>query len=154
MPEKIYLSRESLEKTKNQLEELKTTKRRKIAERIQSAKDLGDLSENAEYAAAKNEQAFNEGKIIELENILKNVVLVEAKKQADKIDIGSEIIVKINEKNDQKYVIVGDNDTDPLQGKISYRSPLGQAFLGKRAGDGGQVRVPKGLMKFKIINIS
>ena len=154
MPEKIYLTKESLEKTKKQLEELKTIKRREIAERIQTAKDLGDLSENAEYAAAKEDQSFNESKILELENTLNNAVIIENKRQKNVVSIGSRVKVKINNNQEQEYVIVGDNDIDPFNGKISHRSPLGQAFLGKKVGDSSEVKVPKGIMKFEIVSIS
>ena len=154
MPDKVYLTKESLEKTKKQLEELKTIRRREIAERIQTAKDLGDLSENAEYAAAKDEQALNESKILELENTLRNALIIEGKRQKDVVNIGSRIKVVISGGSEKEYTIVGDNDIDPFNGKISHRSPLGQAFLGKKIGESSEVKVPKGIMKFKIISIS
>jgi len=150
----VYLTKESFKRIKKQLEELKTVKRSEIAERIQEAKDLGDLSENAEFSAAKNEQSFNEGKILELEDILRSAIMIEGKGRTDIVSIGSRVKVKINNSQEQEYTVVGDNDTDPFHGKISHRSPLGQAFLGKRVGESGEIRVPKGIMKFKIINIS
>lgn len=153
MPDQIYLSKENIEKLKKQLGDLKNVKRKEIAERIQEAKDLGDLSENAEYSAAKGEQAFNEGKILELENNLRNAVMIVGDAPKDKISINSKIKVRLNEK-EEEFTIVGDNDIDPVNKKISYRSPLGQSFLGKRAGDSGEVKIPKGIIKFKIITIA
>ncbi len=153
MPNEVYLTKESLEKTKKQLDELKNIKRREIAERIQEAKELGDLSENAEYAAAKNEQGFNEGKIFELENILRNTVLIKTTDKSDTINIGSTIKVEMNN-NQRDFTVVGDSEIDPLCGKISYHSPLGQAFMGKKVGECGQAKTPKGTTKFKIIEIS
>jgi len=153
MPDQIYLSKENIEKLKKQLGDLKNIKRKEIAERIQEAKDLGDLSENAEYSAAKGEQAFNEGKILELENNLRNAVMIVGDAPKDKISINSKIKVRLNEK-EEEFTIVGDNDIDPVNKKISYRSPLGQSFLGKRAGDTGEIKVPKGIIKFKIITIA
>ncbi len=153
MSDQIYLSKENIEKLKKQLGDLKNIKRKEIAVRIQEAKDLGDLSENAEYSAAKGEQAFNEGKILELENNLRNAVMIVGDAPKDKISINSKIKVRLNEK-EEEYTIVGDNDIDPVNKKISYRSPLGQSFLGKRAGDTGEIKVPKGIIKFKIITIA
>lgn len=154
MPQKVYLTKENLEKIKKQLEELKTIKRREIAERIQEAKDLGDLSENAEYGAAKNEQSFNEGKIQELENTLRNAEIIENRKQGDNVLIGSTVRILINSDYERSYSITGDSDIDPSQGKISHRSPLGQALLGKKVNGTGEVKTPKGTIRFKIVSIA
>ena len=147
-----FITREGLEKIKQELEELKETKRRDIADRIREAKELGDLSENAEYVDAKNDQAFNEGRILEIESILKNATIIKQSKTAGQVEVGSKI--KIQDDNETKeYFIVGSNEADPAKGKISNESPLGQAFLGKKKGDIVEIKVPQGSKKFEIIAI-
>ncbi len=148
----VYLSQEGFEKLKKELHELKTIKRKEIIERIETAKELGDLSENAEYADAKEEQSFIEGKIMELEEMVNNAVIIEKDQKSGWVSIGS--IIKIKSNGEEKeYTIVGSNEADPVHGKISNESPLGQAFLGKRVGDEVEVTVPKGIIKYRIIEI-
>jgi len=120
------ISKEGYEKIKKELEHLKTVRRRDIADRIQKAKDMGDLSENAEYAEAKDDQAFNEGRILELEALAKNLTIVENGSAKERIGMGSKIIVKADRK-EKEFVIVSFNEVDPLSGKISNESPLGRA---------------------------
>lgn len=148
-----YLTQEGLEKLKRELEELKTIERKRVAKRIQEAKELGDLAENTEYASAREEQSFIEGRIAELENIIRNVVIIEETKDSSQIDFGSTVTIEI-ENQIKKFSIVGSQEADPSQGRISYRSPLGQACLGKQAGDEVEIEVPAGKMKFKIIEVS
>lgn len=151
--ETTFITQKGLEKLKKELEGLKTVKRKEIAWRIQEAKELGDLSENAEYAEAKNEQAFMEGRISELENILRNVTIIENhKNDHSKVTLGSKVKVEAAEKT-VTYVIVGPNEINPEEGKISHESPLGRAFLGKRIGEVIQIAVPNGRMDYKIISI-
>jgi len=147
-----FITKEGLDKIKKELQQLKTVKRREIAWRIQEAKELGDLSENAEYAEAKNEQAFIEGRIIEIENIIKNAVIITDKKISDIVRIGSTIKVE-NNGIINTYTIVGSNEADPELGKISNESPLGKSFLGKKIGEIVETSVPKGTTKFKVISI-
>jgi len=148
-----YITREGLEKLKKELDELKNVKRKEIASRIQEAKELGDLSENAEYVEAKNEQAFIEGRIAELENILKNVKIIdEEKKKSGVVSLGSTIKVK-NEGKILTFIIVGSNEIDLEKGKISHRSPIGSAFLGRKKGEVIEIKVPKGIKKYEIISI-
>jgi len=148
-----FLTEEGLKKLKKELEELKGVKRREISERIQEAKELGDLSENAEYVEAKNDQAFVEGRILEIESILKNATIIKQKtKKRDQVEVGSKIKIKDGEAV-KEYYIVGSNEADPSAGKISNESPLGQAFLGKKIGDIVEIKVPQGSKKFKIIAI-
>lgn len=149
-----FLTEAGLEKLKKELEYLKNTKRREISERIQEAKELGDLSENAEYVEAKNDQAFMEGRILEAESILKNATIIKQKTgSCDKVEIGSKI--KINDGGEtREYYIVGSNEADPATGKISNQSPLGQAFLGRKIGDIIEISVPQGFKKFKILAIT
>lgn len=149
-----YLTKEGLEKFKKELEELKTVKRKEIAKKIEEAKELGDLSENAEYSSARDEQAFIEARIAELENIVRNVVIIDKEsKNSEQVNVGSSVTVERHGviKN---FFIVGSQEVNPSQGKISNESPLGQAFLGKRVGDIVEVEVPAGKMKFKVISIS
>jgi transcription elongation factor GreA len=145
------ISQEGYEKLKQELEFLTKTKRREIAERIQSAKDLGDLSENAEYSDAKDAQAFNEGRIGEIEMLLKTVTVVESG-GAKEVGMGSTVTVKTDGKN-RTYTIVSFNEVDPISGKISNESPLGKAFLHKRKGDKIKVTTPKHILEYEIVDI-
>ncbi|MDD2680840.1 MAG: transcription elongation factor GreA [Patescibacteria group bacterium] len=146
------ITQEGYNKLEDELHNLSTIKRREIAERIERAKDLGDLSENAEYSEAKDAQALNEGRILELTNILKNVVVVNGKGGSDEVAMGSEVTVKSDGK-EKKYTIVSFNEADPLNGKISNESPLGVSFLGKKKGTNVNVETPRGIVEYKIIKI-
>jgi len=146
-----YISLQKLKELKQELEELKK-KRTEIAERIHNAKDMGDLSENAEYAAAKESQAFNEGKIQELERIVKEAVLISKKSKCDTVEVGCQIVVE-NKVGKRDFMIVGSEEADPAEGKISNESPLGRVFLGKKKGDGVICQTPKGKVHYKILNI-
>ncbi|MBN2884773.1 transcription elongation factor GreA [Patescibacteria group bacterium] len=146
------ITQEGYNKLQDELTHLSTIKRREIAERIERAKDLGDLSENAEYSEAKDAQALNEGRILELTNILKNVIVVNSKDRSDEVAMGSEVTVKISGK-EKKYTIVSFNEADPLNGMISNESPLGLSFLGKKKGAIVNVETPKGVVEYKIIKI-
>ncbi len=144
------ISREGHEKLKNELEYLTTIKRKEIAERIEGAKDMGDLSENAEYAEAKDAQAFNEGRIAEIKTLLKNLTVVSNGGEKGIIGMGSKVTVRTNGE-EKEYTIVSFNEVDPMAGKISNESPLGFAFLGKKDGDKVKVDTPKGEIEYKII---
>ncbi len=146
------ISQEGYDKLKEELEYLTTVKRREIAERIQKAKEMGDLSENAEYAEAKEAQAFNEGRIAEIKSLLKNVTVVKNGETKSKVVMGSRVTVKVNGKT-KTYTIVSFNEVDPAEGKISNESPLGMAFLGKKKGDKVIVNTPKGEVEYEILNI-
>lgn len=149
-----FLTEEGLKKLKNELDILMNTKRKEISERIQDAKELGDLSENAEYVEAKNDQSFVEGRILEIESILKNATIIKQKNNATgEVQIGSKIKIQDDEAT-KEYFIVGSNEADPAQGKISNESPLGQAFLGKKIGDIIEISIPKGMKKFKVLAIN
>ncbi len=154
MPDQI-ISREGHDKLSRELEHLIKIKRREIAERIERAKELGDLSENAEYHEAKDAQAFNEGRINELETKLKNVIIVEENGSAGgKIGMGSEITVLNKQTGEEKnFKIVSFNEADPINGKISNESPLGTAFLDKKKGDEVMAQTPKGETKYKILKV-
>lgn len=146
------ISQEGYDKLKNELEHLKNVKRREIADRIQKAKDMGDLSENAEYSEAKDAQAFNDGRIAELTAMLKNLTVVDSIGAKDSVGMGSTIIVKADNK-EREFTIVSFNEADPLNGKISNESPLGKSFIGKKKGAVVIVETPKGQKEYRIEKI-
>lgn len=150
MDKKMYLTKEGNEKLKEELENLLNIERKKIAEKIKTAKEYGDLSENSEYSDAKEQQSFVEGRILELEHILKNSEIIDDKNlNCDTVGIGCTVHL-VAEKGDLKYRIVGSAEADPEKGYISNESPIGQALLGKKKGDEVEVMVPAGKMKYKI----
>jgi transcription elongation factor GreA len=152
MPDQI-ISQEGYDKLKKEVDHLINIKRKEIAERIEKAKELGDLSENAEYQDAKDEQAFNEGRIMEITNLLKNLTVIEGdNKNNHEVAMGSNVTVKVNG-TEKKYTIVSFNEADPVEGKISNESPLGVAFLGKKKGNKIKVHTPRGESEYEIIKI-
>jgi len=154
-----YISPEGLDKLKKELVERQTEKRKEIAQRLDEAKSLGDLSENAEYSSAKEAQSFNEIRIIELEGIVKEAaVLRPARKGQSRVKMGAVIEVKLINGHSpisgkQTFMIVGSHEANPGEGKISNESPLGQAFLDREIGDIIDIETPKGKVKYKIIAI-
>lgn len=150
--DQTVLTPEGHQRAKQELDELKNVKRKEIAGRIQDAKELGDLSENAEYAEAKNEQSFVEGRIVELENLLKTAVVVDSPTDSTVVRVGSTVTVK-GKNQAATYTIVGSNEADPSAGKISNESPLGKAFIGKRTGDSITVTTPAGETVYTVQNI-
>lgn len=151
MPDQI-ISQEGYDKLQKELDYLSQVKRREIAERIERAKELGDLSENAEYSEAKDAQALNEGRILELSNTLKNVTVVDSSGSKSEVMMGSTVTVKSDGK-EKTYTIVSFNEADPLNGLISNESPLGLAFIGKKKGDEVSVETPRGTISYKIVRI-
>lgn len=141
-----------MEQHKRELEELKL-KRQEIAARLEEAKALGDLSENQEYSSAREAQAFNEGKILELEQLLRDAVMIDKNHRSSTAHIGSAIEVRSNGKT-QNFIIVGSEEANPAVGKISNESPLGKAFLGKKAGETVEVETPGGKNSYKINSIN
>lgn len=137
------------------MEFLKAVKRREVAERIKQALAFGDLSENSEYDEAKNEQAHVEGRIVQLENMLKNAkVIDEDEVKTDVVSVGSKVTILDIEFNEEiEYYIVGSAEANPSQFKISNESPVGSALMGKKKGTVVDVNVPDGIVKFKIVNI-
>ncbi|MDF2503445.1 transcription elongation factor GreA [Clostridium sp.] len=153
---KYVMTYEGLKKLEEELEYLKTTKRKEVTEKIKVALSFGDLSENSEYDEAKNDQAFLEGRIIQLENMLKNATIVdESDIPKDKINVGSLVKVKDYEFDEEvNFLIVGSAEADPLANKISNESPIGSALIGKKVGEIVEVQVPDGINKFEILEIS
>lgn len=154
MEKATYVTQEGLDKLKSELEWLKTTKRKDIASRIASAKELGDLSENAEYSDAKEEQALMETRVLELEDTLRRVQVIQKTVGSKTVIIGSHIVVLDETGKKREFDIVGSNEANPLEGKISNESPLGKAFLGHKVDDAVKVTVPKGIMNYTISKIS
>lgn len=147
-----YVTAEGLLKMKQELQELKTVKRREVAEKVNQAKELGDLSENAEYQEAKEQLAFIAGRIQELENQIPNAVIIAEGERRDTVGIGTTVVAKLDAR-EVTYQIVGSEEADPSAGRISNESPLGIAFLGKRVGDEVVVTTPAGETKYKILRI-
>lgn len=151
----IILTQDGLKKLEEELENLKSIKRREVAERIKVAIGYGDISENSEYEDAKNEQAFIEGRIITLEKMLRNARIINNDEiDIDTVSIGSIVTVEDMEFGDtMEYAIVGTAESDPLQNKISNESPVGKAILGKKKGTVVEVNVPAGIIQYKIVDI-
>ena len=137
-----YLTKEGLTELQDKLHTLKTVRRREIAEAIHTAKEQGDLSENAEYASAKEEQNLLEREIADLEETIKNAAVIK-KTTTDEVSIGNTVVLKCDGK-EKTYRIVGSNEADPLSGKISNESPMGQALLGCKKGDKVSIPTPSG----------
>ncbi|MDD5732048.1 MAG: transcription elongation factor GreA [Patescibacteria group bacterium] len=154
MQKEVYLTHEKLEKIKTELEELRRVRRPEIVARIKEARALGDLSENAEYHSAREEQGFIEGKIEELEYMVKNARMVdEGGKAKDRVGVGSKVICSIEKDGKIEFMIVGSAEADPTSGKISNESPIGKALMGKKVGEAVEVAIPAGNVKYKIVSI-
>lgn len=155
MAKKNILTYEGLQKLENELQELKTVKRKEIAQKIKEAREQGDLSENAEYDAAKDEQRDIEARIEEIDAILKNAeVVVEDEVDLDKINVGCRVrILDIEFDEELEYKIVGSTEANSLKGKISNESPLGRALIGKKVGDEVKVEAPVGELSYKVLEI-
>ena len=147
------MSREKFEELTRELDELRTTRRKEVAEQLEYARRLGDLSENAEYQEAREMQAAVEERIGKLEHVLKNAKIVEGKK-SDTAGMGSTVTVqKLGGDGKKVYIIVGAEESDMFAGKISYHSPLGSALLNKKKGDEFSFHTPKGSQKYKILKV-
>lgn len=147
-----YISKEGLEELKKELHDLKTQKRREIAQRLQEAKSLGDLSENAEYLEAKEAQSALESRILELEEIIKQSRVIEKPTKKNYVSIGSTVEVEFDGRS-REFTIVGSEEASPAEGKISNESPLGKAFLGRKVKEEVEVKTPKGKVRYKILGI-
>ena len=148
-----YLSKEGLEQIRQELDELVNVRRAEVATRIHEAKEHGDITENAEYEDAKNEQAFVEGRIQTLSALVKNAVVIEENHSSTHVQIGSTVTLQ-SEGGKESFQIVGSAEAAPAEGKISNESPVGRALLGRKKGDEITVSVPAGDYKYKILSIS
>lgn len=154
MNQPSYLTREGAEKLRAELKHLEGPVRQELAKRLRAAIQMGDLSENADYAAAKEEQAFVEGRIQELTQILRDVVLIEdSPSHTGKIQIGSTVTIQEDQEEEETFHIVGPQEADPRRGKISYDSPIGQALLGHQEGDRITANTPAGELHFRILKV-
>ncbi len=152
--EKIYLTEEGAKKLQEELDYLIRVRRPEVARHIHDAKADGDISENAGYDEAKNEQAFVEGRIAKIQQILKHATIVDQVRDNSAVQIGHEVTIReVGTDDEEVYTIVGSAETDPSHGKISHKSPLGSALMGKRAGDTVTVNTPGGVVKFEILRI-
>ena len=149
----VYVTPEGLKKLEDELEHLRTVKRQEVAQRLHEAMEDGELIENAEYEAAKNEQAFVEGRILELEHMLAQAQVIEPGKSTGVVGIGSTVVIQEDGKPAETYTIVGAAEANPRDGLISNESPLGQALLDHKPGDDVDVRAPAGTLRFRIVKI-
>ena len=151
---KIYLTKEGLDELKKEHEELTNKKRPEVVERVSQARSMGDLSENAEYVAAREELSFIDGRIDELEELLKQVVLIaEHEKNSQHIvKLGSKVTLNTKGKKDI-FMVVGEWEADPTEKKISHESPLGKALLGKKVGEKVEVQAPAGKIQYTILSV-
>ena len=154
--QEVILTREGLKQLEDELENLRTVKRAEVKERLKEAIALGDLSENSEYDDAKNEQAFMEGRILELEKIIRNAkVIDEDAHQEGTVTVGSLVKVKDIEFDEiNEYRLVGTVEADPMNNRISNESPVGRALLGRKKGEIVDVEVPAGIIKYEILEVS
>ena len=155
MAKQIIVTEEGLKKLQEELEYLKTTKRKEVVEAIRVALSFGDLSENSEYDEAKNEQAKTEARINELEESLKNVkVIADSEVNTDVVNVGNRVLVyDVDFDEDVEYTIVGSTEADPIENKISDQSPIGEALIGRAVGDVVDVHTPGGIIKLEIKEI-
>ena len=156
MEKDIFFTPEGLEKIENEIEYLKTVRRKEVSERIKVALGYGDLSENSEYDEAKNEQAQVEERIAKLEMMVRNAKIIDEKDlNTDVVNIGSSVKVReLDTMEEDEYTIVGSAEADPLEGKISNESPVGSRLIGNRVGDVVEVEVPDGIIKYEICGIT
>jgi transcription elongation factor GreA len=151
--EKVLLTRDGLEKLKNELKNLIDVKRPEVVQKISIARDMGDLSENAAYVSARDEQAFTEGRISELEEIIKNAVVSTGSLSKGVVSVGCKIRVHVDGV-EQEFCLVGGPEADPKEKKISHESPLGKALMGKRVGDKAEIDAPMGKLVYTILAVS
>jgi transcription elongation factor GreA len=148
-----YLSRDGLVKLRAELDEMVNVRRPEVAQRIHDAKEHGDLTENAEYEDAKNEQAFVEGRIATLEALIKNATIIDERHSGDHVQIGTTVLVA-GPDAEERFTIVGSTEARPAEGRISNESPVGRALLGHKVGETVVVRVPAGDFSYKILKLS
>lgn len=149
---KTQLTQDGFETLKNEYEDLTKVKKPYAVERLHKARSMGDLSENSEYTAAKEELAFVDGRILEIEEILKEVEIVSNHSTGNQIELGTSVTVEVNGKK-ELFQIVGEFEADPMSKKLSHTSPIGQALIGKKQGEWVEVTVPAGKIKYKIVEI-
>lgn len=153
MNESTYLTKEGIARLKMELEQLKGAKRQDLAKRLRAAIQMGDLSENADYHKAKEDQAFLEGRIQEIEYLLRNAVLIEKDASRETVGLGNHVTIQEGVSSPETYHLVGAKEADPRNGKISNESPIGRALVDRRVGEIVEVPTPGGARKIKILKI-
>jgi transcription elongation factor GreA len=153
MPEPVYLTAEGLVQIKNELAELSGLRRTELAARLRSAIQMGDLSENADYHKAKEDQAFLEGRIQELDYLIRNAVIIEKNANRETVNIGSHVTIQEEDYPAETYHVVGPKEADPRNGRISHESPIGRALMDHRVGETVKVETPAGQARFKILKL-
>lgn len=154
MSEVSYLTEEGARRLRDELDYLKGPARDQLAQRLRSAIQQGDLSENADYISAKEEQGFLEGRILELDSVLRNVVILSEDGHHDEVNVGSHVTIQEDDFDPETYYLVGPKEADPRKGRISHESPIGRALLGHRVGDNITAETPAGTLKLKVIKIA
>jgi transcription elongation factor GreA len=151
---KILITKEGLAKLQSELEHLLSVRRQEIADKIKRAREMGGTENNAEYEDAKNDQAFVEGRILMLENIVKNATVIESPALPGVVEIGDKVLIQNQDGKIEQFIIAGSAEANPIEGKISNESPVGKALLGKKIGDEVEVTTPAGVLKFLIMDVS
>ncbi len=154
MEDELFLTPEGADKLRKELEELKGPRRTELAARLKHAVSQGDLSENADYISAKEDQAFLEGRIQELDVILKDATVVDPGARSDNVMVGSTVVIQNEGNAEETFYIVGEKEADPRNGKISHKSPIGKSLMGKGVGDIAVAETPGGKLEFKILSLS
>ena len=149
-----YLTAAGAEKLRSELDELTSARRAELARRLRAAIQMGDLSENADYITAKEEQAFVEGRILELEEMLRSAVIITEHAEGQDVAIGATVTIVADGSAPEQYTLVGPTEADPASGRISHESPIGRALLGKRKGDTAIADTPAGQLTFEIVSIA
>ena len=151
---KIIITQEGLARLQSELEHLLSVRRQEVAANIKRAREMGGTENNAEYDDAKNEQAFVEGRILTLENIVKNAVVIESPALPGVVELGNKVLIQNQDGKIDQFTIVGSAEANPVEGKISNESPVGQALLDRKVGDEVEVPTPAGLLKLTIIEVT
>jgi transcription elongation factor GreA len=154
MPDSIYLTQQGVTKLQEELAELKGARRQELARRLRSAVQMGDLSENADYHKAKEDQAFLEGRIQEIEYLLRSAVIIEKNASSDVVGLGNHVTIQEGDSPPETYHLVGAKEADPRNGRISNESPIGRALVDHRIGDVVEVQTPSGSIKLRIVKIA
>ncbi len=152
MNKKIQFTSEGFDTIKKEYDELVTTKKQLAIERLSKARAMGDLSENSEYTAAKEDLGFIEGRVRELENVIKNAEIVKHHAAENFVEISSKVVLQVNDKKEE-YTIVGEFEANPMERRLSQTSPIGKALLGKKKGETVEVQIPAGKIKYTILDI-
>ncbi len=151
---KILITQEGLAKLQSELEHLLSVRRQEVASKIKRAREMGGTENNAEYEDAKNDQAFVEGRILMLENIVKNATVIESPALLGVVEMGDKVLIQNQDGKIEQFSIVGSTEANPVEGKISNESPVGKALLGRKIGDEVQVTTPAGVLRLLIMDVT